>query len=294
MLLNSVKAEMLLQQQQMVGPHRDPSWTAAPLDGEFIDPFGSALAPPASGQRSVVISPSGTITQSPGSALLAELKSRMETTSRATRYEASTLAMVMHVIRTERVELTPAEQQEFVKVAADHRSQRRDHDANLAVFDEGPPSQLTRTEGPPEAKATATITRDQYWANVRDTLQHWFPLSLTELAAIIGIAKGTLVYITDPSRGPRPSTARKVMDLFSLGQAVVGALGADAGRQWLATNGLAALRTGGVRELDRTVRAKLFARRRSEDAVPVDSHDEDVATQSGPYIAPAKFESEAF
>jgi hypothetical protein len=212
----------------------------------------------------------------------------------AERFELSAMNMLTHVILDENVVVNSALLEELTAVTAKRRRELKEQTANIDAFEERIKTLFTGVnEGAPvKISSNGSIQRDAYWTRVRGDLQRWFCMGLADLADMIGVAKATLVYIDRPGRRPRPSTARKVMDLHAIGSGVVKAWGADRGRDWLSTVGLAQLRDGGVAALDRLVTTTVYGIRKSEESIPYDKQEQDYDTQ--PFAPTSQTEAEAF
>ena len=211
----------------------------------------------------------------------------------AERFELSAMNILMHVILDENVVVDSALLEDIVSTTAARRRELKEQTANIEAFEARLRSLVTGTEEQKRIDpGDGSLQKDAYWTRVKGDLQQWFSMSLEDLAVIISVAKATLVYIDRPGRHPRPSTARKVMDLHALGSAAVAALGIERGRSWLATRGLSELRGGGVAQLDRAVTGMLYGRRKSEEATVHQKTVDEFDTQ--PFEPPENAGARAF
>lgn len=84
--------------------------------------------------------------------------------------------------------------------------------------------------------ASANVAgEEQYWRDIRDALRSYFNVPLRDLQPLLGIAYPTLVNLG--KRKPHASTARTVLQLYSLVRHEVQQRGQSAARQWLSSIG---------------------------------------------------------
>lgn len=203
-----------------------------------------------------------------------ELESRLASHRRTANYVTSAFGIVKHVAEERGLSQTAIDRLNVIMDdEVEHHEQRL---ANIFAFRRTIEEPRTRSEKyvgttvsfadipilgstlPVQARAKQSDQQAvQYWRRIRHELLSWFGMGIDELSMTLGLSYATVANLG--KRRPQGRTIRPVLRVYGLAKSVLGALGEDIGRVWLAGDGKDLLRAS-VDQFEAAVNKRLFAR----------------------------------